>query len=187
MNTEIFVCGAVVLVVLTGILVSLLCAGHREKVDDTNKKVVLHGGKNLNSNLFFKGEDILEEKLDQVRTVIKSEKRQTRTLVCRLTEQKRNIVYEGWFVDRKITVGHRKKNQEYPEEGRLNVKDRKVSYEHCRIYCERDRYLIQDCHSTNHTWVNGKPVTATVFLKTGDRLRLANKTYKVEFLWSIQK
>lgn len=174
--------GAVILVLLTGILILLLRAEHREKVDDTNKKVFLHGGKNVNPDAAPSEAKIIIDDLDRTHTVIKNRKGSGVVFILRLTEPRRHTVYQGEFKDREILVGRMAKHQKDTEKGWLCVKDVKVSHEHCRIYREQDHYMVEDCHSANHTWVNGHPVICAMPLQDGDRLRLARKTYIVKFL-----
>lgn len=182
MDRRILIFGAVLLAVMIGILILLLCTEYREKVIDTNKKVIVQGGKNLNSKV--KSDDILGEEWGKAITVIQDDTREIwRRFLC-LTEQKSHRMYMGQFMDRKIMVGREEKGLEHYEKGKLFVKDPKVSYEHCCIYQERDYYLVKDCCSANHTWVNDQAVTTALPLKSGDRLRLANKTYEVRFMWS---
>lgn len=181
MNTVIFIAAAVILAVLTGVLASLLRAEHREKISETNKKVVLHGGKNVNPDAVANGDGIIGEDMSLEHTVVRRRGGKSRTELLCLTDQESGQVYRGRFFDQQILVGRREGHAEHGN-GRIYVEDSKVSHVHCRIYRGKDGYMIEDCHSTNHTWVNGIQVTACAPLKDGDRLRLAKKTYEVQFL-----
>ena len=52
-----------------------------------------------------------------------------------------------------------------------------VSRQHCRIWREGDRYLIEDLGSTNRTYLNGKPVTRAE-LRDGDQISVGNNAIK---------
>ncbi len=172
---------AVILAVAAGILGSLLRTEHRENIIDMNKKVILRGGKNMNPTASANGNGIIEENLSREHTVIKNRKSRIEVPVLCLIEQNRHIVYRGQFVEGQILIGRIEDPARHPREGMLCMKDAKVSHIHCRIYQEQKGYLVEDCQSTNHTWVNGKPVTSAVPLRDGDKLRLAKKTYEVRF------
>ena len=52
-----------------------------------------------------------------------------------------------------------------------------VSRQHCRIWREQDRYLIEDLGSTNRTYLNGKVVTRAE-LRDGDQISVGNNAIK---------
>jgi pSer/pThr/pTyr-binding forkhead associated (FHA) protein len=58
---------------------------------------------------------------------------------------------------------------------RLRVTDPAVSTVHCRITSRagRDR-ILEDCGSTNGTFVNGRRIDAPVELRYGDRIRIGS-------------
>lgn len=55
-----------------------------------------------------------------------------------------------------------------------------ISRVHCKIYRRSDGFYVQDMHSSNHTYVNGRMLTADELgkIEVGDILRLA----EIEFL-----
>lgn len=52
-----------------------------------------------------------------------------------------------------------------------------VSRQHCRIWLEDDRYLIEDLGSTNRTFLNGKAVTRAE-LRDSDQISVGNNAIK---------
>src|ERR1043165_6862449 len=48
-----------------------------------------------------------------------------------------------------------------------------VSKEHCRFWMEEDEYFVEDCGSTNGTFVGGEKIDR-VKLKSGDKVLIGN-------------
>ena len=172
----------VILVVLVAVLISLLYAGHGEKVKDINKRVILHGGKNVNPEAAACGDGIIGEDMDQDDTIVKGKGRRrgkSGEALC-LTELESQRVYQGMFSGGQLVIG---RGSGFGQRaGQLLLDDRKVSQEHCFVFKEKGVYWAEDCHSTNHTWVNGVRISGAVNLWDGDLLRLANKEYQVRFI-----
>ena len=59
----------------------------------------------------------------------------------------------------------------------LSMPHPSVSRQHCRIWREGDRYLIEDLGSTNRTYLNGKVVTRAE-LRDGDQISVGNNAIK---------
>ena len=55
-----------------------------------------------------------------------------------------------------------------------------VSRYHCELFSSDGRVHIRDLGSTNGTWVNGRAITSSLWLKKGDKVMLGNK---VEVNW----
>ena len=175
---------AVILVFLLIILGSLLWANYMEKIRITNKKVILRGGKNVNPDAAANGDGIIGEDMSHDQTVVKR-RRHKKNMPGReiwLTELQSQTVYRGRFYHHQLLVGRMEDPAEVSGDGMIRIDDTKVSHVHCRIYQENDSYMVEDCCSTNHTWVNGMQITVPVNLKNGDMLRLANKVYQVQFV-----
>jgi|GEM_PF-6697733 len=54
-----------------------------------------------------------------------------------------------------------------------------VSRKHCRIFKEEGAYYVEDLHSSNHTYVNGKEVLQATILNNGDVIRVADMDFNV--------
>lgn len=173
-----------ILVVLLAVLVSLLYAGHGEKVKDINKRVILRGGKNVNPDAAACGDGIIGEDMDQDDTIVrgKGRRRGKNTEMLCLTEMESRRAYQGAFSQGQLMIGRGDSSLRRQKEGQLWLDDRKVSQMHCLVFRENGVYWVEDCDSTNHTWVNGGRVTGAVNLWEGDLLRLANKEYQVRFI-----
>lgn len=59
--------------------------------------------------------------------------------------------------------------------------DSKISREHCLIFEFDGMLYIQDCGSTNHTFLNGNMVEGTVRLERGAMLQLGNTRLLVNY------
>ena len=57
-----------------------------------------------------------------------------------------------------------------------------ISRVHCKVYRKADGCYVQDLHSSNHTYVNGRMLTADELIKieNGDILRLAEIEFSVQ-------
>ena len=76
-------------------------------------------------------------------------------------------------IDRPLVIGRR-------GECDVVLQDDAVSGRHARISWDTDSWQVEDLHSTNGTFVNGRRVTQPVRLKTGDALRIGNASWRVE-------
>jgi ABC-type multidrug transport system ATPase subunit len=56
----------------------------------------------------------------------------------------------------------------------LEIASPLVSREHAKLYCGAGSVEIEDLHSTNGTFVNGRPLIGRVRLKQGDRVAIAS-------------
>lgn len=173
---------AVLLAVLTVVLILLLRERRREKISRTNKKIILHGGKNVNPEAAAAGDGIIREDMGRDDTVVRKKGNRRQVYILCLTELKSQAVYRGRFHGSQLLVGRREHSASSREAGMLCLDNPKVSRIHCRIYEENGSFMVEDCRSANHTWVNGKKITDSGILQTGDMLKLANQTYQVEFL-----
>jgi len=54
-----------------------------------------------------------------------------------------------------------------------------VSSKHAKIYFEDGRYILEDLQSTNGTYLNDTKVINKKILQLGDRIKLADVTFKV--------
>lgn len=59
----------------------------------------------------------------------------------------------------------------------LHIASPLVSREHAKLYCGPKGVEIEDLHSTNGTFVNGRQLTDRLFLRQGDRVAVASFTY----------
>ena len=67
-----------------------------------------------------------------------------------------------------------------PEEANLIVyDDRSVSKSHFKITEHNGDFFIEDLHSSNHTWLNGRRVVEKQPVKTGDRITIGYYTYSI--------
>ena len=64
----------------------------------------------------------------------------------------------------------------------LTIPESCISRIHCRIYCYGEKYAVEDCGSTNHTWLNGFLLDKPAFLHTDDCLQLGNRRYRVNIM-----
>lgn len=56
----------------------------------------------------------------------------------------------------------------------LEIASPLVSREHAKLYCDHDAVEIEDLHSTNGTFVNGRKLTGRLRLTQGDRVSIAS-------------
>ena len=59
--------------------------------------------------------------------------------------------------------------------------DSKISRNHCLISQRGNSLYVQDMNSSNHTYLNGQPVTEPVHLRNGDILRMGDTEMKVRY------
>ena len=74
-------------------------------------------------------------------------------------------VVEQWEIGTKpVTIGR-------SEEATIQIKDDRISRQHCSVAFKDGGYILADLKSTNGTWVNNDRVTE-VSLKPNDKIRL---------------
>jgi diguanylate cyclase (GGDEF)-like protein len=89
----------------------------------------------------------------------------------------RLIVVSGMLLGQQLELGAAAVIIGRAGECTLSMPHPSVSRLHCRIWRDGDRYLIEDLASTNHTYVNGKPVTRAE-LRDGDQIGVGNNAIK---------
>jgi hypothetical protein len=67
------------------------------------------------------------------------------------------------------------------EQCHLRPADQRVSREHCLLLTDERGVLVRDLNSANGTFVNGEQVTGTRRLLPGDRLRIVELEFGIEF------
>ena len=93
------------------------------------------------------------------------------------TYKPRLIVVSGMLLGQQIELGDGPIIIGRSSDCTLAMPHPSVSRQHCRIWCEGDRYLIEDLGSTNRTYLNGKAVTRTE-LRDGDQISVGNNAIK---------
>lgn len=58
----------------------------------------------------------------------------------------------------------------------LTIPDSSVSHRHARIYHSDGEWYVEDLGSTNGTFVNDRPLTRAVVLRTGDTVAIGRST-----------
>jgi diguanylate cyclase (GGDEF)-like protein len=89
----------------------------------------------------------------------------------------RLIVVSGMLLGQQMELGNAPVIVGRASQCALSMPHPSVSRQHCRIWREGDRYLIEDLGSTNHTYVNGKAVTRAE-LRDGDQISVGNNAIK---------
>jgi diguanylate cyclase (GGDEF)-like protein len=89
----------------------------------------------------------------------------------------RLIVVSGMMLGLQIELNDKPVIIGRASECALSLPHPSVSRQHCRIWREDDRYLIEDLGSTNRTHLNGKPV-AHAELRDGDQISVGNNAIK---------
>jgi len=77
---------------------------------------------------------------------------------------------EYGLVDREIVLGRDAACQ-------IVVDDRAASRRHARLICQDNAYLIEDLQSTNHTYVDGQPISSRVRLKDKSQVRIGQTLF----------
>ena len=73
--------------------------------------------------------------------------------------------------DAEFTVGR---------EGSFVIDDEVASGRHARFQVARGMWYVEDLGSTNGTWLNGRRIQATQWLKKGDKIRIGHTVMTVE-------
>lgn len=89
----------------------------------------------------------------------------------------RLIVVSGMLLGQQLELGAAPVIIGRASECTLSMPHPSVSRLHCRIWREGDRYLIEDLASTNHTYLNGKPMMRAE-LRDGDQIGVGNNAIK---------
>jgi len=99
----------------------------------------------------------------------------TRTQDCE--ESPRLIVVSGVMLGHQVPLGDTPVFVGRSSECALAVPHPSVSRQHCRIWLDEGRYLIEDLGSTNRTFVNGNAVTRAE-LRDGDQIMVGSNAIK---------
>jgi len=62
----------------------------------------------------------------------------------------------------------------------FDLEDDEVSHKHARVRVVGDDVVLEDCESTNGTWINGARITAPTVLRSGDVVRVGRTSIAVE-------
>jgi diguanylate cyclase (GGDEF)-like protein len=89
----------------------------------------------------------------------------------------RLIVVSGMLLGQQMELGDAPVIIGRASDSALSVPHPSVSRQHCRIWREGDRYLIEDLGSTNRTYLNGKAITRAE-LRDGDQISVGNNAIK---------
>ncbi|MBS0556465.1 MAG: GGDEF domain-containing protein [Proteobacteria bacterium] len=89
----------------------------------------------------------------------------------------RLIVVSGVLLGTQIELGEEPVTIGRSGDCTLAIPHPSVSRQHCRVWREDGRYLIEDMGSTNRTYLNGKPVARTE-LRDGDQIGVGNNAIK---------
>jgi diguanylate cyclase (GGDEF)-like protein len=89
----------------------------------------------------------------------------------------RLIVVSGMLLGQQMELGDAPVIVGRASECALSMPHPSVSRQHCRIWRDGDRYMIEDLGSTNRTYLNGKPITRAE-LRDGDQISVGNNAIK---------
>lgn len=89
----------------------------------------------------------------------------------------RLIVVSGMLLGLQLDLGDRPIIIGRSSDCALAIPHPSVSRQHCRLWREQDRYLIEDLGSTNRTYLNGKVITRAE-LRDGDQISIGNNAIK---------
>ena len=64
-------------------------------------------------------------------------------------------------------------------EGTLVINDEFASSKHARLWVARGLWYVEDLHSTNGTWLNGRRIHAAQLLKRGDKIKVGHTVITV--------
>lgn len=173
----------VVLMLLAALLLTVLAlyVSMRRKTGRMNAgKIILNGGRSVNKEIISAnmGNGILREEQKDIATILNQERKAIDNRhQIELTDCRGAGVWQTVFSD-EVYVGS---GQEYGK-CLLTIPESGISRIHCRIYCYEKEYVVEDYHSTNHTWLNGFLLERPSFLRTGDCLQLGNHRYRVKIL-----
>ena len=67
------------------------------------------------------------------------------------------------------------------EVGVYEVRDKSVSWRHCRIELKNGKLFLSDLNSSNHTYLNGRQVYQSVEVHSGDTIKIGNTKLEIYF------
>ena len=76
------------------------------------------------------------------------------------------------FVQSEIQIGRGVNND-------IQIEEEVVSQQHARVYFFHNHWMIEDCQSTNGTFLNGEIIHAPTVIIEGDRIDIGNTTLEV--------
>ncbi|MCC8151638.1 MAG: FHA domain-containing protein [Lachnospiraceae bacterium] len=166
-----------------GIHMLILWIRHMRLDNHYNQNISIHGGWSVGKETPANDEDVLYVTSDETSTIYRGGQ-QPRTpitssfseiWIC-LYDPGRQSGYESSLRDQ-VVIGR------YGKSGGVDIQipDSMVSRKHCRIYRQGEQILLQDLGSSNRTYVNQCPVTGTVPLMYGDRIKIGARTYEFRF------
>ena len=118
-------------------------------------------------NNFFRGfSDVLGETV-----VVGGEKTRSTGVAVSIKNRSEGAVYRMTLA-RELVIGR---------EAALTVCDRAVSRQHCKISVSGGKLYLSDLSSANHTYLNGKRLSDTVELNSGDLIRIGNTVLEIIF------
>ena len=141
-----------------------------------NKKVLIRKG--LDVQKLVAGEekgDYFSGKLKRERTFFVDPETHTRRI--RLEElatgrqTEREILYQLW-------IG-REESACNPSEMFVVSGDPKVSRIHCRFFTGNGKLYLEDAGSRNHTYLNGEELVGKASLKSGDKIRVGDTSFRI--------
>lgn len=167
----------ILLLVVTAVLCILLFSMRRERLKEISGKVILKGGKSVNTEVIREnmGNGILNEHAEEsLPTVLSKRLPAGARHVLELADCETGYVYQAVFQN-EIVIGS------MPDKGRngLAICITGISRSHCRIYYQEGCYAIEDVGSTNHTWLNGFLLDKPFLIYTDDILQLAQRKFRV--------
>lgn len=162
------------LIVLGMLVLSL----HREKESLTTGRIILNGGKSVNTEVIREnmGKGILNEHAGEfLATVVSGRNIVGRKHWILLTDCADGQKYRAYF-HTDLMIG----SMEESDGKKLVISKSGISRSHCRVYLYEGFYAVQDWHSTNHTWLNGFLLEKPCFLHDGDCLQLGQRKFQVK-------
>lgn len=85
----------------------------------------------------------------------------------------RMIQVESRAADRANRIGR-------DPEAEVQIPSSAVAPVHCRLYCQDDQWVIEDCGGAGGTCVNGARITQPTYLKSGDAIALAGANIEID-------
>lgn len=86
-------------------------------------------------------------------------------------------VTRGRFI-RELVIGREPRGSD----GCIVVPDEEVSRLHCRIFWSAEQFYLEDLNSSNHTYLNGEPVTVPARIQSGDIIYMGKEAYRYQNL-----
>ena len=117
-----------------------------------------------------------QEGIEAFPTIVSEENMQHRTIF--LTDQNTGTQYRMSFAGQLI-IGRDPAAKK--DDTRFIVSDGRVSKTHCRIMARGKELELADLNSKNGTYINGKMLSGTGLLHSGDRIMIGNTTLIIKF------